>query len=474
MNAQERVAKLGTQRMLPLILSMSVPAICGNVVNALYNVGDRIFVGRLVGTDALGAVGLTFPLNNITGALTIMISIGGGAMLSLSLGRRKTEQTNRIFTSICVMAFAIAVLIAAGFFLFAGALVRVCGADPGSTLYPIAVTYLRITAVGQFFSIINLALAAVIRAEGNTKYAMIVTVSGALLNCAIDAVLMIVFDMGVTGAAIGTVIGQIISCALSLQYYVRRIGVARFLGVRAFRFSTAVRVVSLGLAPSVFQALSFVNNVIVNQSLRHYADLELGAGGGDLALSAITVIQTVENLAIMFIMGMNNAISTIISYNYGSEQYGRAKQATLTGQVVATAVTILLWAFMMFAPGSLFAIFSPDSPELAEYGARAMRLGKVFIFGLGFQTLSSMYFSAIGQPKKAILISISRNGLFLIPSLLLLPVFFGLDGVLCATSVSDACSLVLVACIYISGVRALSNKQERQPVECIGPPTSAN
>ena len=461
MTAQERVANMGTQKLLPLLFSMAVPAILANVVNALYNVGDRLFVGRLVGSDALGAVGLTFPLSNITGALTIMLSIGGGAMLSLSLGQHKTERTNEIFTSICVVAFVVALLISGGFFFFAGPLVQLCGAGESSALYPIAVSYLKITAFGQFFSIMNLALAAVIRAEGNTRYAMVVTMSGALLNCGLDAIFMMAFHMGVEGAALGTVIGQIVSCLMSLQYYVRGLGVSHFLGVRSFRPSTAVRVASLGLAPSVFQALSFVNNILVNQSLRHYADLELGAGGGDMALSAVSVMQTVENLAIMFIMGMNNAVSTVISYNYGSGQYDRVRKATLTGQVVATIVSILLWAAMLFTPNALFSLFSPDSPELAAYGALAMRRGKLFIFGLGFQTLASMYYSAIGKPKRAVLISISRNGLFLIPSLLLLPLFFGLDGVLCATSVSDGCSLVLVACLYAAGLRELSRQSGR-------------
>ena len=179
-----------------------------------------------------------------------------------------------------------------------------------------------------------------------------------------------------------------------------------------------------------------------------------------MALSAVSVMQTVENLAIMFIMGMNNAVSTVISYNYGSGRYERVRKATLTGQVVATVVSILLWITMLFTPNALFSLFSPDNPGLAAYGALAMRRGKLFIFGLGFQTLASMYYSAIGKPKRAVLISISRNGLFLIPSLLL-PRFFGLDGVLCATSVSDGCSLVLVACLYTAGLRELSRQSGR-------------
>ena len=197
------------------------------------------------------------------------------------------------------------------------------------------------------------------------------------------------------------------------------------------------KVIALGMAPAVFQGLSFVNNILTNRSLMYYGNLELGTEGGSLAISAVSVIHTVENLAIMFIMGMNNAISTIISYNYGQKRYDRARQATLTGQAVAFAVSALLWVGMMFFPQTLFAVFSSSDTELMEYGARAMRLGKIFIFGLGFQTLASMFYSSIGKPKRAIFISISRNGLFLIPSLLILPKFFGINGVLMSTSVSD-------------------------------------
>lgn len=462
MNAEEKVRSMGTKKMLPMILGMSVPAVCGNIVNALYNIVDRIFVGQIVGRDALGAVGLVFPLNNITAALTIMMSIGGGALLSLNLGRREYEKVNRIFSSIVTMACTIGIFISAGFFFFTEPLIRLCGADETSSMFPMAVSYLKITAVGQFFSILNLALAASIRAEGNTKYAMIVTMTGAVINTFLDGALMILFHMGVEGAALATVASQIISCGLSVWYFKARKGVVRWLGFNATEKAFIGKVIALGMAPAVFQGLSFVNNILTNRSLMYYGTLELGTEGGSLAISAVSVIHTVENLAIMFIMGMNNAISTIISYNYGQKRYDRARQATLTGQAVAFAVSALLWVGMMFFPQTLFAVFSSSDTELMEYGARAMRLGKIFIFGLGFQTLASMFYSSIGKPKRAIFISISRNGLFLIPSLLILPKFFGINGVLMSTSVSDGCSLVLVIILYIIGIRDLNRLEKTE------------
>ncbi len=455
MNAEERVKNMGTAKLLPLILIMSIPAICGNVVNSLYNIVDKIFVGRVVGRTALGAVGVMSPLNNITAAFTVLMSIGGGALVSLSLGRQEKEKADKAFTNIVIFSLFAAVLISSSFFFLAEPLIRLCGADESSALYDMAVSYLRIIAIGQLFSIPNLAIAACIRAEGNTKYAMIVTMTGAVINVGMDAVFIMGFCWGVEGAAAATVISQIISCGLSVFYQVRRKGVLRWKGFKSFDIKLILKVISLGFAPAVFQGLSFCNNTLVNHSLMRYANLELGEGAGDMAISAVSVIHSVESLATMFIMGMNNAISTIISYNFGMEQYKRTKKATLTGQAIATGVSVLLWLAMMLIPAALFQIFGGDDPELMAYGTRAMRMGKLFIFGIGFQTLSSMYYSAIGKPRRAIFISISRNGLFLIPALLILPQFFGLNGVLVSTSVSDGLSLIVVALIYFKGIRDL-------------------
>lgn len=459
MTAEERVKSMGTSNLFSLILKMSIPAICGNVVNALYNIVDRMFVGRIVGSMALGAVGVMFPLNNITAALTVLMSIGGGAMASLSLGRQEQEKANKVYTNIILFSLFIGVLISSSFFFFADQLITVCGADAASSLHVMAVKYLKIIAIGQLFSIPNLAMAACIRAEGNTKYAMIVTMTGAGINVCMDTLFMVGLGWGVEGAALATMISQIISCGLSLWYHLSHKGVLRWTGIKSFDIRVILKVISLGLAPAVFQGLSFCNNTLVNHSLMKYANLELGDGGGDMAVSAVSVIHTVENLATMFIMGMNNAISTIISYNYGLKQYKRARECTLTGQAIATLVSVILWGLMMFIPESLFRVFSTDNPELIEYGAMAMRLGKMFIFGLGFQTLSSMYYSSIGKPKRAIFISISRNGLFLIPALLILPKFFGLNGVLTATSVSDACSIIVVSFLYWTGIHDLRKKE---------------
>ncbi len=454
----EKAQKLGTDKLLPLIISISVPAICANVTNALYNIISRLYVGNYVSTDALGAIGLVYPLNNITAALSVMITIGGGAMISLSLGKQDYESTNSIFTNIVAQAVSSSFLLTLIFFLFAEPLVRLCGADHSSMLYDMAVNYLRITAVGQVFQITNLSLAAVIRAEGNTKYSMFVTMIGAAINMGLVSVFIPMFHWGVEGAAVATVISQFIGMLCGIYYFIRKKSISKWLGLRYIQPSRMIKLASMGVAPAILQGLSFFTNLIISNSLMIYATAELGKGGGDLAISAISVISTVESVAIMVILGLNNGISTIIGYNYGMKRFDRVKKTSIIGQLAAFLISLAVWAMMMFLPKALFGIFSNDNPQLIAYGIMAIRKSKIFILFLGFQTLASMYYSAIGRPKIATLISISRNGLFLIPALLILPLFMGLDGVLYSTALSDACSMVVVFVIYRKGIRALDKK----------------
>ncbi len=457
MQNKNRIEAMKNQKILPLIITMSVPAICANVANAIYNFVDRFFVGHYVSTDALGSIGLIFPLHNLTSALIIMLSIGGSVLMSRALGEAKQSEADKAFTNITVMAIVLAVCISLIFMVFTEPLVTLCGGTKSSGLFDLAVTYLRITAIGQFFIIVNLALAATIRAEGNTKYAMIVTLTGAVLNSLVDPVLIIGFHMGLAGAAWSTVFSQIVSCGLSFLYFYRGKSIIRWSGKGAIDLQVMIRILSLGAAPAIFQGLSFLNNTLINHFLMHYGNEALGENGGDLAISAISVISSIESFAIMFIMGMNNALSVIISFNYGMKQYDRVKKTTLTGQVIAMVVSVFVWSMMMFFPKSLFYLFSEDT-ALAEYGVHALHYGKLFVFGLGFQTLASMYYSSIKRPGRAVLISISRNGLFLIPALLIVPGLYGLNGVLACTSISDGCSLLLVAVMYFYGIRELNRE----------------
>ena len=459
-----KAQRLGTDKLLPLIISISIPAICGNLTSAVYNIISRIFVGHYLGTDALGAIGLVFPLNNITMALSVMITIGGGAMISLSLGKQEYEKTHLIFTNITAFAFGASIILSFIFFVLAEPLVRMCGADSSSNLYLMAITYLRIMALGQVFQILNLSFASIIRAEGNTKYSMFVTMIGSAVNIVLVSFFVPIFHWGIEGAAYATVISQLVGAIFSGYYFISKKSISRWMGFKNVHSKQIIKVASMGVAPSILQGLSFFTNIIISNMLMKYGDMQMGAGGGDLAISAISVISTVETVAIMIILGLNNGISTIIGYNYGMQRYDRVKATSIIGQVIAFMISLSLWGIMMFAPKVLFSIFSNGNPELIAYGTIAIRKTKMLILFLGFQTLASMYYSAIGKPKTATLISISRNGLFLIPALIILPGILGLDGVLYSSAVSDGCSMIIVSIIYIKGMIGLNRKDKEQHI----------
>ena len=287
MEAGERVNALGTKKLFPLIVSMSIPAICGNITTALYNVVDRLFVGRFVGRNALGAIGLMFPLNNVTSAITVLLTIGGGALISLSLGRKEKDKADEAFTNIVSMGAILAFIVTLFFFIFASQLISLCGARESSALHNPAVDYLRIIAIGQFFQIMNLGLAGAIRAEGNVRYSMVVSMIGALLNIGLDALFIIVFNAGLQGAAAATALSQVVGATVSALYFTRKKSVLRWAGLKSVRFKKMLEIAGFGAAPAVFQGFGLVNNLITNNSLMIYGNNEMGAGGGDLAISAL-------------------------------------------------------------------------------------------------------------------------------------------------------------------------------------------
>lgn len=454
-SAAKRLEMFESRKILPLIISLSLPAILGNLTTALYNIIDRIYVGHYVGSNALGAIALITPLNNIVAALIVIFTVGGSAAISLSLGSKDFKRSNKIFSNVILMACALGIVISICYLFFADKLIYLCGANEESALYSMAVTYLRIISVGQTFQILNMAVASVIKAEGSTRYSMVVSIVGAVLNIILDTIFVAIMGFGIAGAAVGTVIGQIVSAICSLSYYVRGLGVCKWEGLKSFDINIDKRITSLGMAPMTFQLLGLINNMLINNMLMKYGNIEFGKGGGDLAISALSVITTIESLVITIIVGLNTGVASIVSYNYSRKDYKRTKEAAITGQKLAAVITVIFWLAMMVFPKYIFMIFSDGDAALISYGIYAMRRSKMFLLFIGFQILASMFFSSIERPKTATLISVSRNGLFLFPALMILPRIFGLDGVIFSNAVSDLCSMMFVAVIYFSGLKKL-------------------
>lgn len=458
MSEKKVTSAMGTAPLFRLLLSMGIPGLLGTMTTYLYKAADQIFVGNLVGRNALGGISVLSPFDNVVVALSLFITVGGAAVLAVALGSKDYERANTLFTNVIVQAVLMASVVMAIFSLFPKQFVSMFGAKEGTEVYDYAVRYLRIVSLGQMFNMLNLGLAALIRTEGNTKYSMFANVIGAFVNILLNALFMMVFKMGIEGAALGTIMSQLIGACVSAAYFISGKSNLKWIGFKVVNVKLMVYVAKMGIAPSIFQILSFITNIMLNKSLQHYGDIDpvyALIGGGELCISAMATVTTVERLIISVGSGLNQAASPIISYNYGAKKYSRVWKATLLAQAMTLTVSLIIWILMMTIPDTLVSIFSKGDTELVTFGIEAMRISKMFALFSGYQMLVSMFFSATCRPEVATLVSLSRHGIFLIPALYILPRIFGLQGVLIANAVSDGCSMILVSILYFSEIRRL-------------------
>lgn len=467
MAVNERTLKMGSAPIFPLLVSMAVPGLLGTLTTYLYRTVDQIFVGNFVGRTALGGISVLAPFNNVIIALSLFITVGGTSLLALTMGRRDYEEANKLFTNIIIQAIGMALIVSVLFFIFAEPFVGVCGAKRGTETFRYAVIYLKIVTCGQVFNMLNQGLAAIIRTEGAAKYSMFANIVGAFFNIVLDALLIIVFKMGVAGAAIATIVSQIMGAVFSAAFFLTGKSSLRWAGFGVVDIKQMAYIAKMGIAPSIFQMMSLFTNILLNKSLQYYGDLDPVyslIGGGELCISAVAIVNTVDNFIVSMTSGINQAVSPLISYNYGAKNYSRVKKASLCSQAMAGVFAIVIWSAMMLAPEYVCSLFGKGDEALISYGAMAMRACKMFALFGGFQMLVSMYFSSIGKPQVATFVSISRHGLFLIPAMLIMPQFMGLKGVLYANSVSDGCSLIVVSFMYLHEMRRLSRLTDGEEI----------
>lgn len=467
MAVNERTLKMGSAPIFPLLVSMAVPGLLGTLTTYLYRTVDQIFVGNFVGRTALGGISVLSPFNNVIIALSLFITVGGTSLLALTMGRKDYDEANKLFTNIVIQAIEMALIVSVLFFVFARPFVGVCGAKKGTQTYEYAVLYLKIVTCGQVFNMLNQGLAAIIRTEGAAKYSMFANIVGAFFNIVLDALLIIVFKMGVAGAAIATIVSQLMGAAFSAAFFFTGKSSLRWAGFAVVDVRQMLYIAKMGIAPSIFQMLSLFTNILLNKSLQYYGDLDPVyslIGGGELCISAVAIVNTVDSFIVSMTSGINQAVSPLLSYNYGAKNYSRVKKASLCSQAMAGVFAIVIWSAMMLAPEFVCSLFGKGDEALISYGAMAMKACKMFALFGGFQMLVSMYFSSIGKPQVATFVSISRHGLFLIPAMLIMPQFMGLKGVLYANSVSDGCSLIVVSFMYLHEMRRLSKLKDGEEI----------
>ncbi len=424
----DRSNRLGDGSIPRLLLVFSAPAIVGMMAQALYNVVDRIFVGQAVGPLGIAGITVSFPFMLILMAFGMLVGFGATALVSIRLGENNKEEAERVLGNALVLLVGMALLLTTIGLALLSPLLRLFGAS--EQILPYAREYLQIIVLGAVFQSVGFGLNAVIRGEGNPRIAMITMLVGAGLNTILDPIFLFGFGWGMRGAAAATVIAQSVSALWVLSYFLGGRSLLK-LHVRnlRLRWSLCVSIAAVGSPPFAMQIAASVLNAVLNNQLRFY--------GGDLAISVMGIVYAVVFFIVMPIIGINQGAQPIIGYNYGARRFDRVKKALQTAIAAATAVAFAGFLLVMIFPAQVVWLFNREDAALLELGTHALRICLMMLPIVGFQIVSANYFQAVGKPKHAMLLSLSRQMLLLIPAVLILPLFFGLDGVWAALPTAD-------------------------------------
>jgi len=454
MQVVEREKLLGESEIPKLLLKFSVPAIVGMLVNALYNVVDMIFIGRGVGPLGIAGVRMGFPIIIVSMAFSMLIGIGANSLISIRLGQKRKEDAELILGNAMVAMVVIALSLSILGLVFMNPLLRVFGAS--ESVMPYAQDYLSIVLYGAIFQIIGMGMNNFIRGEGNPKIAMVTMLIGAILNTILDPIFIFVFRWGIKGAALATILSQAVSGTWVLYYFFYGNSLLKVRKANLRVKPEILRsIIAIGLAPFSMQLAASVLIIFMNKGLTEY--------GGDIAVSAMGVINNVAMLFMMTVFGINQGAQPIIGFNYGAKRYDRVKTALKYAIGAATTVVTIGFILTRLFPTQIIGIFS-DDPQLIELGAKGLKRFLIFWPIVGFQVVSSSYFQAVGKAKQSMFLSLSRQVIILIPMIIILPKFLGLIGLFTAGPVADLVSSILTAIFLFYELKHLDRQHEDERI----------
>ncbi|MBM7562467.1 MATE family efflux transporter [Fusibacter tunisiensis] len=431
--------RLRTESVGKLLLQFSIPAIVGMMVQALYNIVDRIYIGML-GPMPMTGIGLSMPLMILLMGFSMLVGIGSASRISIRLGEDNEAEAEHILGNAFVMLILIMGAVSILGLIFKTPLLYLFGASDATFGY--ANDYLTIILIGGIFQGLGFGLNNAIRAEGNPRMAMYTMLIGAISNIILDPIFIFVFDMGIQGAALATIISQLLNTIWVIRYF--KSGRSRLsLKIENMKLDPRIMIsiVTIGMSPFFMQVAASVVTTISNNALATY--------GGDIAISAMTVINSLAMFFLMPIFGINQGSQPIIGFNYGAKEYKRVKKALTLAILAATSIAVLGFILTQFFTVQMIKLFNSD-PELIDVATVGMRTFLKMLPIIGFQIVSSNYFQAVGKAQKSMFMALLRQVLLLIPLFLILPKFFGLMGVWYAGPTADfIASLVTGTFLFI-------------------------
>ncbi len=444
------LSALATRPIGRLLWEYSLPAVVGMVVMSLYNVIDRIFIGRGVGADAIAGLAVTFPVMNVSAAIGVLIGAGAAARVSIMLGQGNHRGAELVLGNALVLIILNAFIYLTIFSIFIDEILMAFGAS--EVTIPYARDFISYLIPGMFVMNIMYSLNNVMRASGYPRQAMVTMFIGAGCNLVLAPVFIFVLDMGIKGAAIATDISMTIGAAFVIAHFCRKTSTVHFTrGIYRLKWHIIWAIVSIGAAPSIVNFTSSAINVIINRSLYQY--------GGDIAVGAVGIFNTYTSLLCMIVVGISMGIQPILGYNYGAGNIARVKKTFWTAAVAGTVFTSAGAFLSVFFPELIAQAFTVDA-ELIDATANGLHISTMIFWFVGFQIVSTALFQSIGMAGKSIFLSLIRQVIFLIPLLLLLPRVFGLDGVWASFPTSDLAATIVTLLMVWYQLRRLDRSDK--------------
>lgn len=430
---------LGTERVGSLMVKFAVPSIIAMLVGALYNIVDQLFIGQAVGTLGNAATNIAFPLSTSCIALALLFGIGGASNFNLAMGEGRKEEAASYAGNAAVLLIGSGLVLFLVTQLFLTPLLAFFGAP--ADVMPYAKVYVRITSIGFPCLILTAGGCHLIRADGSPKMSMICNLIGAGINTVLDAIFVLGFRWGMAGAALATIIGQIVSAAVVIYYLAHYKTV--HLGKKQLSVESrcAVNIMALGTASFFNQVAMMIVQIVLNKSLTHYG--ELSEYGAAIPLACAGIVTKVGQLFFSVIIGISQGTQPIESFNYGAKQFGRVREAYNLAVRAGAIISVVSFLIFQVFPGEILALFGTGSDAYFKFGIKFLRVYLFFTFVNFLQPITSTFFTSIGKPQKGTFLSLTRQIVFLLPLTLILPLFVGIDGIMYAAPVADCLAAVI-------------------------------
>jgi putative MATE family efflux protein len=426
---------LETAKVGRLLYQYALPAIISSLTVALYNVVDRIFIGHGVGPMAISGLALTFPLLNLLQAFGTLIGVGAATRMSIVLGMKDVRWAEKILGNSLILTLTISGTVIVLSMIFIDPILRMFGGSDQTI--PYAAEYLYYVVPGSIFTSLTFNHAGLMRSSGYPKKSMVAILIGAALNIILDPIFIFVFDMGIQGAAIATVLSMMVSAAYAMSHFFKPSSFIRY-RKDAFRLEKRIvrNIIAIGLSPFLINAMASIINIVMNQMLVTH--------GGDIAIGANGIISGYGIVVVMIIFGLCQGMQPIVGYNYGAQQMHRVKDTYALTVKASSVVTVVSFVLAMLMPRQMAMVFTSDA-ELLDISTSAIRISFMAFAVIGFQIVTGQFFQAIGKVKNAILLSLLRQAVFLLPALVIGAHFWGLTGVFASMPVSDFLATAVAA-----------------------------